>query len=500
MNKALQSFLKHEETTRRLVLITLLYLLPAYQALESVLDPDIWWHLRTGQWIVEHGTVPTVDEFSSYGMGKPWLAYSWLFEVLVYSLYRMFGLVGIVLYSVAFSLLIAAALHRLARRFELNFPAEIALTAAGVIALSPLYSPRPWLFTILFFVIEIDWLFLARRQGKTQQLFFLPLIFVLWANVHIQFCYGLYVLGLATLEPLIEQFLPHLQVDRHALSFSSLALILTACVAATLLTPYHVHLYQTILDFIPQTGQFPQINEMQAMAFRGPWDWFVLMLTVGAAFSLGWTRELHLFPLLLLVTGIFLSFRTRRDVWFVIIAAIPIIADVYASRPSMDRFALTKLRLASCTGALLAALFVLGWRRDLFQAQLEAVVAEHYPAAAVAAVHEHDYPGPLFNDYGWGGFLIWSLRTPLVVMDNRASIYGSERVTQFFKTWEGNEGWNADPDLNAARLVIANRGRPLASLLRRDPRFELVYEDKISVVFVTRASASGQATAQGVSK
>src|SRR4029077_7297072 len=131
------------ETIRRLVLISLPHLLPAMLAMQPVLYPAIWSHLRNGQWIVEHGAIPRVDEFSSYGMGKPWVAYSWLFEVLVYSLYRMFGLLGIVLYTVVFSLLITAALHRLVRRFQLNFQAEVALTAAGLIAMTLLYSPRP---------------------------------------------------------------------------------------------------------------------------------------------------------------------------------------------------------------------------------------------------------------------------------------------------------------------------------------------------------------------
>ena len=483
MQNTLRSFLKHEETIRRLVLLLLLYLLLAWQTLEPVLDPDIWWHLRTGQWIVEHGTVPIVDEFSSYGAGKPWIAYSWLFEVLVYGLYRAFGLLGIVLYTTVFGLLITAALHRLVRRFELNFAAEIALTAVGLIAMAPLCSPRPWLFTILLFIVEVDWIFVARRQGEVQRLYFLPLLFVLWANVHIQFCYGLFVLGLTALESLVEQFLPHFRANRPSLSFSSLALIITACVAATLVTPYHVHLYQTIIDFIPQTGQFlNNIMEMQALTFRGPWDWCVLMLTLGAAFSLGWTRELRPFPLLLLATGIYLSFRTRRDLWFVVVAAIPIIAAAYATSPSLDRFTLTRRRIASCVGGLLIAFLILGWRRDLSPSHLESVVAENYPTAAVAAVHEHGYPGPLYNDYGWGGFLIWSLRTPLVSMDNRGPLYGIERVERSQKTWVGEESWDTDPELTAARLVIAAKKSALASLLRLDPRFELVYEDKVAIV------------------
>ena len=67
-------------------------------------DPDIWWHLRVGQWVVEHGRVPSNDPFSRYGLDKPWIAYSWLYEVLIYRLHEAFGLTGIVAYRVAVAL------------------------------------------------------------------------------------------------------------------------------------------------------------------------------------------------------------------------------------------------------------------------------------------------------------------------------------------------------------------------------------------------------------
>src|SRR5713101_2922300 len=94
MSDVWEALARHEETGRRMVLLILLYLFPVLVTTQQVVDPDIWWHLRTGQWIVEHRTVPITDPFSSYGMGKPWIAYSWLFEILIYGLYQAFGLVG----------------------------------------------------------------------------------------------------------------------------------------------------------------------------------------------------------------------------------------------------------------------------------------------------------------------------------------------------------------------------------------------------------------------
>src|SRR5919109_1485285 len=186
-----KTFAQHEEAVRRLALLIALYALPAVAAMRPIIDPDIWWHLRTGQWIVAHGTVPTTDPFSLYGIGKPWVAYSWLFEILVYSLYRACGLFGPVLYTAVMSLTVAVALHRLVRRCELPLPQEIALTALGFCGLLSLVSPRPWLLTILCFIIEMHILMVACRSGDVRRLWLLPPLFALWANVHIQFVYGL---------------------------------------------------------------------------------------------------------------------------------------------------------------------------------------------------------------------------------------------------------------------------------------------------------------------
>ena len=481
---------KRLETFRRLLLLTLPYVIPVLQATRPVIDPDIWWHLRTGEWIVEHGAVPRVDSFSTYGMGKPWVAYSWLFEVVVYGLYRALGLVGIVTYTVLLSLLIALALHRLVRRFALPFVAEILILSCGLVGMMILFSPRPWLLTVLFFVIEMDIILMVRGSGDTRVLWVLPPLFIVWANVHIQFSYGLLLLGLATVEPLVKRIIPPSLAGggMKPIPFARLFSVFVACVTATLVTPYHFGVYSTLFEFIEQKGFFDVINEMQPLPFREPYSWFVLLVVLGAAFALGWRRSLCPFSILCLTAGAFLSFRGRRDVWFVISTAIPIIAANF--RPTADsaqRFPLTKLRVALATGSIIVALIVIGWKSDIAEAHLESVVAKHYPAAAVAFVEEQSYQGPLYNHFDWGGYLIWRLRSMPVSIDNRGNVHGDGRVVRALETWSGRKDWDSDPELRAARLVIAGVQTALASLLRLDSRFELVYEDKAAAVFVTRA-------------
>src|SRR5947209_4479498 len=86
-----------------------------------VADPDIWWHLRTGEWMQQHHSIPRFDPFSAPNAGKPWQPYSWLYELLVIQVFQRFGLVGIVAYSVTLVLAIAIAVQRLISRLQADF-------------------------------------------------------------------------------------------------------------------------------------------------------------------------------------------------------------------------------------------------------------------------------------------------------------------------------------------------------------------------------------------
>ena len=191
-----------EPVARRVALCAALYAVPLIAMNRAVLDPDIWWHLRTGQWIFDHARVPSTDPFSTFGSGRPWAAYSWLFEIVAYGLFRTLGLVGIWLFRAGMIYAVAIALHRLIVKREPAFVRAIGLLALAFVALLPIGSERPWHFTILFSIATLATIEVIRQRRRPWSLWLLPLAFALWANVHIQFVVGLAFLGLAaTLRP-----------------------------------------------------------------------------------------------------------------------------------------------------------------------------------------------------------------------------------------------------------------------------------------------------------
>jgi len=122
----------------------------------------------------------------------------------------------------------------------------------------------------------------------------------------------------------------------------------------------------------------------------------------------------------------------------------------------------------------------------LSDSELQLLTAKDYPVEAASFVEKRGFPGPLYNHFDWGGYLIWRLPDLPVSIDGRSHIHDAERIRHSIKVWTGQPDWASDTELGAARLVIAQKNLPLTQLLRMDLRFKIVYEDDVAVVFTAR--------------
>ncbi len=472
-------------SARSMIAWILLYSIPLLTLLRPVTDPDVFWHLETGRWIVEHGRLPETDPFSTWGVGRPWEAYSWLFGLLVHGLHQLLGFHGILLYRIVLSLASIAAIDRLVRKREPRFLVATGLVAAAAGAIVPTLHERPWLFTILFFTLTLDAVLDLRAGVARRTVWLLPIAYALWANLHIQFAFGLFVLGLASAVPLLEGRAARTREWRI------LCLLTALCFAATLANPYGLRLYRVGLELATQRAPFVWIAELQPMKFRSAPEWAVLALAATAVWTLGRRAAPCLFSTALLLAAAYFSMRLKRDVWCLSIAATAVAASNRPFPRFADRaFELTGRRATLLAGALLALAAAGARLSGLSRRGLDEAIERRYPARAAAVVESRGYAGPLYNPFTWGGYLIWRLPGLPVSIDGRTLLHGDERIERYMTTWRGGKDWASDPELAAAGVVIAATDTALFSLLVLDPRFELAYEDEISAVFVARRPSS----------
>ncbi|MHC4400372.1 MAG: hypothetical protein ACYTG0_11915 [Planctomycetota bacterium] len=456
-----------------------------------VADPDVWWHLKAGEWILAHGAWPVADGFSSSGAGQPWAAYSWLPELLLYGLYQTLGLRGLVLFTAVFSVAIVAAFHALVRRLGTSPVVTVAVTLVAAFGLVSLETPRPWLASILLLLVELDLLLTAGRTGNRRLLLWLVPLFALWANMHIQFVLGLFVLGLAVAESVLLRIVPvrFADDDSRRIPPGWMFLIFAACTGATLINPYHYHLYEVAHQLVGQSKLWNVIQELQAMRFRTYSNWVVLAVALTAAFALGRSRRVRLLLPMLFVAAVYFGFRSIRDVWLVLLVGLTVLAYV---APKAAAWRARPKTSPNWAVAAVVALVVLAGTALLDESGLRRKVAERFPVEATEFLGQNGCAGPMFNSFEWGGYLMLGLPHVPVGIDGRTMVHGQDRIVQHANTLAAKDGWQNDPELARARLIVIPRQSNLAGVLRLDRRFRLAYEDSVAVVFGPRKTQNSE--------
>ena len=481
---------------RPLQLLTLTALLAAVALISlqrklTMLGADIWWHLKVGDWIVQHRAFPHNGILSRTAASRPWIAYSWGYEALLSRAYAWLGLKGIAIYGSALTVMVVFCAFWMTRRLSRRFWPACLLTVACCYSFLLLrIVPRPVFFSIALFCIELTLLLEAQRTGRVRGLYWLPVIFFLWANLHIQFIYGLAVLGLLLLvnvqQRLAEKvrFAPSFLLPR-SLPTAPLAIVFALSMLATIAGPYSYHLYLVIVHYSQARVPYAMVQELQPFRLHFIGSYVQVVLAAAAFLFVGWQKKLDLFKLALLVVTTFLAFRTMRDAWFQCTAAAACIADTgWAHAEPEPRE--TPLQLGAVFAAVVL-IVVLGARYvDFNEAALQRAMATTFPVDAANFLRQNPAPGPLWNIFDWGGFLTWALPEYPVGIDGRTDLYGDQLVDRFYKTEQAEDGWRDDPYLNESGIVLLRMRDPLTLQLKNDLRFRQVYEDRIATIFERR--------------
>jgi hypothetical protein len=461
-----------------------LYALPAVLFIRKfgILDRDIWWHLATGRWILANHAIPHTDPFSVYGMTRPWYAYSWVFDLVMQGLYVHFGYAGVIIFEIVARTLIMVALFHLIHSLLPHFWIAAALSGVSFYVMSLVIAPRPAMLTILFGILELQILLSSRRTGDTRRLWLIPPMLALWANWHIQFAYGLLILGVFAADALLESVLKT-EFDAPRPRFRELCAVLFVSAFATLANPYGYKVYETVFQYMNQPKVFSLVVELRAMDFRHPQHYLALILALIAAMAIGWRRERRLLWPVLLLLASYLAFRSVKEIWFLSVISACALADGWSPVKILKPVALSWRERTLVAISVLAAILVAYRHYDVSNNWLEMQVAGTFPESAARYIERHHLPGPLYNDFNDGGYLIWRLPWLPVAMDGRTNVHGDERVAHSSAVWSGKPGWDTDPELLQANVILAAHDSTFAALLRLDPRFKIVFQDVQFIVF-----------------
>jgi len=488
----------HKEIMRsvfQFLLLTLLFSPAAvYEAihLSALSSTDVWWHLRTGLWILQYHAIPHTGLFSQYS-DLPWIASSWGYEVLLAAGYKLFGLRAIPILLMGLKVALAVVTFLLARVGRANVWTAVFLSAIAQYVI-PNLQPVPAVLSILFFGLELAALMQSRRSGELRGLFWLPPLFVIWANLHIQFVFGLLLLGVFLVALLMEHALriagvTFLSDQIRPLPLTKASAIVGLSLLCTFATPYTIHLLPDFVRGLYSSVSFQYGAEMRAMSFRRPQEFVLMLLVMAAFFALGRKRSLEVFELMAVVAGTVVAFRIQRDAWTAVLPAVAVLADGFHwERSGSDAWSSISRRQMALAAALTTTIFIAAALRLPDRTNLMNKISENFPVKACDLISQNHLPEPLFNTYSWGGFLTWYLPEYPVAVDNRVDLYGDAVLTSYFQVITGKERLDANPSLAAARTLLLERKSGMADALVRLPtlssQYRKLYSDDLAVVFV----------------
>lgn len=457
-------------------------------------EADCWWHILVGERILSTASWPTTSLYSFTVPGAPWMASEWLGEVLMAVSVRAGGLTGLVIAFMGLSLLLMVLLYYYAWLRCGNSKAATAACAILLPLTTAFFMMRPQLLGWLFFLATL--ICLERfRQGRRKTVWFLPVIFLLWANTHPSFVFGLFAMGLYGGGGMLSFRRANLIAERwpaeQRRAFLRASLF---CVLALLVTPYGTRLAMYPFDAALMQrltiSSNPEWHSMEfAISYGKIFFGLILLFLLTQVFTPPLTYRLEDLGLFLFAVYA-ASEHWRLTILFTLVFA-PLLATLLVRwipgyDASKDRYALN----ATLMALILAGLY---WSFPSSR-QLEEEVKREYPYGAVQYLRQTPVGPRVLNEIDWGGYLLYSLRPDYrVFIDGRRDPYEPSGVLDDYLQIS-SLGPQALPLLQKYDLdaCLVRRGAPLATLVAALPQWELVYSDRISQLFVRRRdSASG---------
>jgi len=466
-------------------------------AARSVTDPDVWWHLRTGQLILQTHAVFHTDPYSFTRFGQPWVDHEWLSQVLIFGLYRAAGWGGLI---VGFGAVIAAAFLIVFLRCPGRPYVAGVITLLGAFASAPSWGVRPQMLTLLLASVLL--LILERSYEHPKLLWWTPALMLLWVNLHAGYALGIVLMALFLVGDALDVAFGFAALDSKdgpplTARFRVLALAIVACIAVVPLNPYGTAMYAYPLETLRSRAMQSYIGEWLSPDFHQP-RYLPTLAMILATIALPALSPRRLRPreVLLLCVTTFAALRSVRHIAIYTLIASPILSamvltwlQVHWRRPEAKPSRMTPAK--TFFNALLLTgffVFVVVRVRHVSQHQAEAE-AKELPTAAVSFIASHRPPAPMLNHYNWGGYFIWKLYPEYrVYIDGRADLYGDAFMDDLATTFYlRGDSWRSPLEKWGIRTVVLPPDAPLVTALRALPDWETMYADNQAVVLTRKA-------------
>jgi hypothetical protein len=490
-------------------------------------DFDVWWHLRSGQLVLQNRGVPHVDVFTYTNAGRPWIDIYWAYQIAINVLFRVGGVSALVLWKALAGVALVGSTLWARRRGAALWPA-VLFWMPGLILLSGRLNERPELFSLLYLAGFL--LVLGKASERPRLLWWLPALQLLWVNSHGYFVLGPLILA-AWAADLAWQRLRHREIPDGL--GRTLAAVGPAVLLACFINPYGWGAFSLFFQqfaklgaqgiYRANIGELRSIGDFISLSgMRNPYllSFFVVLLLGLASFAwAGARRRFSLFRAVIFGGAAYLGWQaTRNSAFMTVIVAVVFLANLDEASPVPGETVKKRKKPARrVEPVLLAALIVmmvallsgrlyawagegrtigLGERPDWFAHEsCEFWARPGMPERMVA-----------FNLSQAGVCIAHTGETRKQFIDPRLEVNSTETFERYLAglrgLWRGSDDWEAALLIDRARpeeipALLVERGilnRVIYQLLQ-NPRWRCVHADSVATVFVDSAFAEAHGLA-----
>jgi hypothetical protein len=449
--------------------------------------------------------------------GKPWFAWEWLYDVIVGELESRMGLNGVVWFTALIIAAVFASMFRLLMKRGVNLVVALVLVLLAFASSTIHFLARPhvlsWLFALIWFwILEtserrcLSW----GHDGGRLWLWTLPLITLVWVNVHGGFLIGFILLGIFWLGAIwswlrakdgrIEEALTKIAAGKRSGDLIWVGLV---SLAASLINPYGWRLHAHIYSYLTNRFLMDHIEEFQSPNFHG---WaprcFAGLLLISLAALSKWGRKLRTSEALTALFAAYAGMYSSRNIPVSSLLLVMVVAPlIWPDRGGLfERMRQVQSNLRGY-GWPFAAVAVSFWivasmghigSRKLVDAHFD---PKRMPVEAVNQLQRSAVKGPVLSPDYWGGYLIYRwYPEEKVVVDDRHDLYGEAFFKSYLKMLHLERGWQEFLREHQASCLLLPRDAALANVLLERHDWNPIYEDETAIAFVPVPAHAGHGT------
>lgn len=462
-------------------------------------DGDTGFHIRAGEYILEHNSIPRTDIFSYLSPPPEWTAHEWLAEVIMAVIHKEMGLTGVVVFYVILITLSFYILFKLLEKCCENVLLVWFVSVFVTICTAIHWLARPHVFSFLILII---WYFIldSYENEKRNSLIYLPILMLVWVNLHGGYIIGFVLIAVYFIVNLFLGFFGKLdkKIDRREKT-KIYFYVGSACIFTSMINPFGYEILFFPFNLVGEKflmahiGEFMPTNMQKSLPFKHLYFFSMFLIMMSG-------RKKNIIEILLFILFSYMAlYSVRYTTLFAIIVAPIILKHLndFFEKSKSEIVSWFKIRMANISKAnkkakgaiwpiIVVSVLVFLGRAGLIKYDVD---PKRHPVDAVEFLLEEPIPGKMFNNDEFGDYLIYAAYPRYkVYFDGRSDMYGADYVKEYRKVVTLERGWDDLLEDKAIGWVFYNSDSPLSRLLTEKKDWRLIYSDGLANIFVKNIS------------